>query len=97
MKVLDAVRRRKGQLDLSQGSGILPGAPLVLSHTCLISLTFSISACIGEGGGRGGGGREGGGAYTNILNDNSSKKGIFERCTKSFFTLSILAGGFIIS
>jgi hypothetical protein len=50
MKVLGAVRRRKGKPDLSQGSGILPGAPLVLSHTYLISLTFLISARIGEGG-----------------------------------------------
>jgi hypothetical protein len=53
--VLYAVRRRKGQPDLSQGSGILPGAPLVLSHTYLISLTLSISARIGEGEGGGGG------------------------------------------
>jgi len=37
MLVLDAVGRRKGQPDLNQGSGILPGAPLVLSHTYLIS------------------------------------------------------------
>jgi hypothetical protein len=33
MQVLDAVKRRKGQPDLSRGSGFLPGAPLVLSHT----------------------------------------------------------------
>jgi hypothetical protein len=40
MLVLDAVRRRKGQPDLNQGSGILPGAPLVLSHTYLILLVL---------------------------------------------------------
>ncbi len=83
MIVLDAVRRRKGQPDLNQGSGILPGAPLVLSHTYLVSLTFIISARIGEGGGEEGGG--GGGLHTNILDDNSSKEGRFDRCTKSFY------------
>ncbi len=64
MQVLDAVERRKGQPYLSQGSGFLPGAPLVLSHTYLISLTFTISARIGKGRGEGGGGRGGGWGYT---------------------------------
>ena len=97
MQVLDAVERRKGQPDLSQGSGFLPGAPLVLSHTYLISLTFTISARIGKGRGEGGGGREGGGVgLHNILNNNRSKKGRFKRCTENFFTLNMFTGRFFI-
>jgi hypothetical protein len=37
MKVLDAVKRRKGQPDLSRGTGFLPGAPrnIINSQLCM--------------------------------------------------------------
>ncbi len=72
MQVLDAVERRKGQPDLSQGSGFLPGAPLVLSHTYLILLTFTITARIGKGRG---GGREGGGGVTQHIKQQERQEG----------------------
>ena len=99
MLVLDAVRRRKGQPDLNQVSGILPGAPLVLSHTYLISLNI-YSLCSyreGEGGEGGGGGVGGGGmGLHNKLNNNRGKKGRFKRCTENFFTLNMFTDRFFI-
>ena len=99
MQVLDADERRKGQPDLSRGSGFLPGAPLVLSHTYLISHNI-YSLCSyreGEGGEGGGGGGGGGGMELhNILDNNSGKKGRFKRCTENFFTLNMFTGRFFI-